>query len=417
MTIKVTKRILVIAYHFPPILVSSGLHRTAKFTQYLPDFDWYPDVLTVNTRAYIRTSNDKPVLAAESTLTRAFALDTSRHLSFKGKYSKFMALPDRWISWWFGAIPAGLDLIRRNKPKVIWSTYPIATAHLIAYTLHRLTGIPWVADFRDPMTDVPYPEDKHTKAVYKWIERKTIKHCSHAVFTTPGTLKLYAKRYPDIPSERWHVIANGYDEEAFDKIDKPQKPTSPTPDKPLTLVHSGILYKIERNPEPFFEAIASLKKATTISKDSINIILRASGNEDYYQQRLKDLHIDDIIILAAALPYNEALSEMLVADGLLLLQAATCNRQIPAKAYEYIRAHRPIFALTDSGGDTATLLNDAGINTIVNIESAEQIASGLVSFMQSVATNSAPLASESVIRSHSRKHRTIELVRILDSIQ
>jgi len=414
----VSKRILIIAYHFPPILVSSGLHRTAKFTQYLPDYGWYPDILTVNKRAYIRTSNDKPILSPESTLTRAFALDTARHLSIKGKYSMFMALPDRWISWWFGAVPAGLALIKRNKPKVIWSTYPIATSHLIAYTLHRLTGIPWVADFRDPMTDVPYPADKHTKAVYKWIENKTIKHCSHAIFTTPGTQNLYAERYPNIPPERWHVIANGYDEEAFDNIEKSQnKVDNIAPDKPIKLVHSGILYKIERNPEPFFEAIASMKKAGDISKDSVNIILRASGDEDYYQKRLKALDIDDIVILAASLPYNEALSEMLVADGLLLLQAATCNRQIPAKAYEYIRARRPIFALTDSEGNTAALLKDAGINTLVDIESKEQIASGLMHFIQSVKTKTAPLASDSVIQSHSRKHRTIELVKILDSIE
>jgi len=414
----VSKRILVIAYHFPPILVSSGLHRTAKFTQYLPDYDWYPDVLTVNTRAYIRTSNDKPVLAPKCTLTRAFALDTSRHLSIKGKYSKFMSLPDRWISWWLGAIPAGLDLIKRNKPKVIWSTYPIATAHLIAYTLHRLTGIPWVADFRDPMTDVPYPEDRHTKAVYRWIEKKTIKHCSHAIFTTPGTLKLYADRYPHIPSDHWHVIANGYDEEAFDAIDVGQKPAEkPASDNTICLVHSGILYKVERNPEPFFEAIVALKKSGDISKDTLKIILRASGNEDNYQQRLNQLKIDDIVILAAALPYQEALSEMLTADGLLLFQAATCNRQIPAKAYEYLRAHRPIFALTDAQGNTAALLKDAGIDTQVDIESKEQIAAGLMRFIQLVKNKTAPLAPESVIQTHSRKHRTIELVKILDSIE
>ena len=55
------------------------------------------------------------------------------------------ALPDRWTSWFWGAVPAGLSLIRRYKPRVLWSTFPIATSHLIALTLHRLTGIAWVA--------------------------------------------------------------------------------------------------------------------------------------------------------------------------------------------------------------------------------------------------------------------------------
>src|SRR4051812_8923822 len=147
-----TKRILLVAYHFPPVQGSSGLQRTLKFAQYLPSFGWQAAVLTAHPRAYEHVTADQvDDIPASTFVRRAFALDTARHLSIRGAYPRALALPDRWVSWWFGAVPAGLALIRRFKPDVIWSTFPIATAHLVGLTLAHLTRLPWVADFRDAM--------------------------------------------------------------------------------------------------------------------------------------------------------------------------------------------------------------------------------------------------------------------------
>src|SRR4030095_6771893 len=90
-----------------------------------------------------------------------------------------------------------------------------------ALALQRLSGLPWVADFRDPMKEIDpdtgeeFPEDRATRILNGWIERPTLTHCSRAVFTTPGTLKMYASRFRNIPPARWAVIPNGYDEEDF----------------------------------------------------------------------------------------------------------------------------------------------------------------------------------------------------------
>jgi hypothetical protein len=136
-------RVLMIAFHYPPLRGSSGIQRTLKFTKYLPEFGWQPIVLTAHARSYASTSND---LMGEiehlPAVYRAFSFDSSRHLSVLGRYPKSCALPDRWVSWWLGAVPMGLYLIRKYRPAVIWSTYPIATAHLIGLSLSRLTGIP-----------------------------------------------------------------------------------------------------------------------------------------------------------------------------------------------------------------------------------------------------------------------------------
>src|SRR5258706_289224 len=161
----------MVAYHFPPMNASSGIQRTLRFAQYLPEFHWEPAVLTAHPRVYPSVSNASLAEVPPQLLVRrAFALDTVKHLSLKGLYPRWLALPDRWATWWLGAIGAGLSLIRNFKPDVIWSTYPIATAHLIGYTLRKLTGVPWVADFRDPMAQSDYPSDPLMHRAFEWIE-------------------------------------------------------------------------------------------------------------------------------------------------------------------------------------------------------------------------------------------------------
>ena len=139
------KSALLVAFHFPPVQVSSGLQRALANSKYLPDSGWKPLILSAHARAYSVTSDSQMQdVGPDTVVKRAFALDTRRHFSVGGKYPGFLSLPDRWVSWWVGGTISGVILILKHKPRVIWSTYPIATAHLIGLTLHKLTGLPWV---------------------------------------------------------------------------------------------------------------------------------------------------------------------------------------------------------------------------------------------------------------------------------
>jgi glycosyltransferase involved in cell wall biosynthesis len=410
------KRVLMIAYHYPPLRGSSGIQRTLKFSRYLPEFGWDPIVLTAHPRAYSSTGNDQiGEIPDRVPVHRAFALDTSRHLSVMGRYPGLLALPDRWISWWLGAVPAGLRLIRQHRPDAIWSTYPIATAHLIGLSLHRLTGIPWVADFRDPMTEPDYPPNPFTRRIARWIEGQTIAHCARAVCTTPGTVDLYETGFPHIPASRFSLIENGYDEENFAAAGAGAEATTPN-GKPFVLVHSGIIYPSERDPIPLFEALAALLQQRLISPCSLKVVLRATCHDEYLRQLTDRYGIGGIVSLAPPISYREALSEMLAADGLLILQASNCNRQVPAKLYEYLRARRPILALTDPAGDTAITLENAGIDTIARLDSKDEIMRALLRFLALAKRNEAPIATMEKVLASSRRSRTEELATILDQV-
>ncbi len=346
---------------------------------------------------------------------RAFALDTSRHLSIRGSYPGWLALPDRWVSWWFGAVPAGWSMIRKYRPEVIWSTYPIATAHLIGLTLQRLTGLPWVADLRDPMTDEGYPSNPLTRRVYQWIEKKTIRHCAKAVCTTPGAIQTYLRRFPEIPASRFALIENGYDEDNFADAASDTAP-GVADAKRLVLVHSGVIYPSERDPEPLFQALAALLEQDKIGPDNFQLVLRATGHDDYLAKLIARYKIGGVVTLAPHVPYREALSEMLSAGGLLILQAANCNHQVPAKLYEYLRARRPILALTDPIGDTAATLRQAGIDTLCPLDQKDEIIDTLQRFIALIATGKAPLASMETITIHSRRARSARLGQLLDEV-
>jgi len=410
-------RVLMVAFHFPPQRGSSGIQRTLKFAQYLPQSGWEPLVLTAHPCAHADTAPMTPgSLPQGLVVRRAFALDTARHLAVKGRYTRLLALPDRWVTWCLGAIPTGLAMVRTYRPQVLWSTYPIASAHLIGLALHKLTGLPWVADLRDPMLDAVYPADPLSRRVAGWIEAKTIRNAARVVCTTPGAVRHYRQLLKDVAPERFCLIENGYDDEDFDAAEAAARAHVKPAGGPLVMLHSGIVYPLERDPRPLFAALAALLGAGSLIPARFQLVLRAPVHEAFLAQLIDEYGIAALVTIAPPLPYRAALAEMLGADALLLLQAANCNDQVPAKLYEYLRANKPLLALTDPQGDTWAAVRAAGIDTLAPLDDAQQIAAMLVKFVALAEAGKAPLAPEAVRRSHARSARTVQLAALFDAV-
>jgi glycosyltransferase involved in cell wall biosynthesis len=411
------KKILMIAFHYPPFQGGSGVHRSLKFSRYLPEHGWQPVVLSADPKAYSRVGKEQLAEIPEEVMVhRAFALDAARHLSIRGRYLRVMAFPDQWVSWWWPAVVAGLNLVRKHRPSIIWSTYPIATAHLIGLTLQRLTGLPWVADFRDSMTEEGYPRDTWSRRSYRWIEQRAVHHSLRTVFTTNLTKKMYLERYPHANSDRFVVIANGYDEEDFTGIDAAGF-TRPNKGHAVRLVHSGVIYPDDRDPKAFFRALSRLKKDGQLSSKGLKIDLRASGSEAYYTSLIREFDIGDVIQLLPSISHREAIEDCLQSDALLLFQAASCNHQIPAKVYEYLRLSKPILALTPNEGDTAAVLREAGGATIVNLADEAAISAILPEFVDRVRNGTHPLPCRKRVQRYNRKNQTAELAKCLNGIE
>jgi len=409
------KRVLMIAFHFPPLAGSSGIQRTLCFARHLPRFGWEPLILTAHARAFERVSDDQlGDVPSDVIIERAFALDSARHLAILGRYPAFVARPDRWITWWPGAVRQGLAMIRKYRPDALWSTYPIATAHKIGHTLHRLSGLSWVADFRDPMAQDGYPEDPKTWRSFKEIEERALRSASFSVFVTPGAARTYRERYPDVQGARIVLIENGYDEERFAGLESPDR--APLLPGMFTLVHSGIVYPGERDPTQLFQALRLMLDEGRLRPGELRLRLRASAHETQLAKLIGDFRVTEIVELAPPIPYRQALHEMMRADGLLVLQADNCNDQIPAKVYEYLRCRRPIIGLTDPAGDTAGLLRKAGVDNIARLDSAQEIAFELRRFLDQARRGGASPRDDAFVRGASRLNRTRELAGLLDRL-
>jgi len=413
---KPRRRALMVAFHFPPQSGSSGILRTLNFTKNLPDGGWAPSVLTAQPKAYTETREDLiKDIPATTTVLRAHALDAARHLSIRGKYPSAFALPDRWSSWWPCAVWVGLKHIRTQRPDVLWSTYPISTAHLIGASLHRLTGLPWVADFRDPMVSADYPSHPLQRAVWTRLERHTLQNATACVFTTARAAQTYRERYPEA-ARKCLVIENGFDEAAFSDV---QAQRFGVPVERLLLLHSGLIYPKDRDPSSFFAAVQALIADGRLDRSSLCIRFRAPHHAQEVLEAARTHGLDDVVDIAAPVSYRDAIAEMMGADLLLVFQGSYFNAQIPAKIYEYLRAARPILAIVDPLGDTASQLSKFEAVHVGDISSPAAIGAALMASIGQIGSSALQqsLAKNQVlVKAYSRASQARALTQLLDSV-
>ncbi len=406
------KRCLMVAFHYPPCSTSSGYLRSEKFVRYLPEFGWQPEVLTAGVAAYGDGSEQHEPLPH---VHRTYAFDARDKLSWRGKYLELLALPDRWWSWLPGAIWRGRQLFRASRYQLIWSTYPTPTALLVGYGLKVLTGCPWVVDLRDPVIDEIHPRGRLKRWVFRKIEALAVRRSDTLVTTTIGARQLYLTRYPRLGEHRVHCIGNGFDEADF--VGLPSLSASPQAGaKKLSLIHSGTLYPVERNPVPFLNALARLKQEGCLASQPFEVVLRATGHDDWLRGLIAERNLGEWVRLAPAIGYRQALQEMVEADGLLVFQAANCPAQIPAKLYEYLRAGNPVFALADAVGDTAALLREGGIAFLVDLTDEEAIAKVWVGFIERLASGNISAPDQDWVAGFSRRRRAQSLAAVLDQL-
>lgn len=404
----------MIAFHFPPQAGSSGILRTLNFAKYLPANAWKPTVLSANRRAYEECRDDLlKSIPKETRVIRAFALDAARHLGIMRKYPSILALPDRWSTWWFSGVLTGLREIRKEKPDVIWSTYPITSAHLIGATLARRTGLPWVADFRDPMINGDYPAEPLQRKTWQWLEGLVMRTATRCVFTTERAAEVYRARYPSA-ADKCRVIENGYDEEAFTD-NEPQR--YGIADDQILMLHSGIIYPRDRDPSAFFAAITALIDTGKLERKRLRIRFRAPYHGDEVAALATQYKLDDVVEIAPPIPYREAIGEMLGADLLLVFQGSHFNSQIPAKIYEYLRTGRPIMGLLDPSGDTANQLSKFREVVLADISDKENIADQMQQWLERRHERAYVQACEnnkSIVRIYSRESHTKRLATVMN---
>lgn len=412
-------KLLLIAYHFPPIQGSTGTTRTLAFSKYLARQGWEVCILTIDPDAYGDTADENLALVSRDVrVERAWGLDSRRHLAVLGRYPLFLALPDRWQSWILGGFLRGSRIVQEWRPTALMSTYPIPSAHALGFLLCRKFNLPWIAEFRDPMLQPDYPPRALERWAFRKLEERIFARASEIVVTTDGCRSMYLERFPELDSRRVSVIPNGYDPEMFAAAEvAPSRERNPEQTQrtqgKLVLLHSGLLYPEERNPEAFLRALASLQRSGFLDPFGIEFRLRATGNDEYYRNMIERHGLASVVKVAPRVAYVAALEEMLEADALVIFQADNCNDQIPAKVYEYMYCRKPILAFTDPAGETGKLLGRLGVEHVARLEDDRQIEQALEDFLPRLRNGRAFVIPKEAVEQYSRESLSVDLAAVL----
>lgn len=399
-------KLLMVAYEFPPCL-SAGVQRTLKFAQHLPSHGWDPVVLTTNGGAYARRDETLQV-PTEVDVRRAWSFDASRRLAVSGRYLTITSTPDRYSSWYPFAVRKGRTAIRETAPAAIYSTYPVFTAHMVARNLARRSGLPWIADFRDPAPEHYEPGYEALRLASR-VDRAAIEEADVLIFATERMRELYLDRYRGCDPGKAVVIENGYDEDRLEALSQAGRTTGETFD----ILHSGAIYPRGRDITCLLEALAHGPSHTPDGR-LIRLRLRGGRKSETHEKpldtRIEQLGLGERVQFLPPCSYNEALEEMGRSDALLLLQGRLFDYQIPGKAYEYAATDRPILTLGGPEGATAARMASMGASVIGDVDDPVSIGEALARLV-----TLKPARRD--ITGLSRKERAAEFVAVLEQFQ
>jgi glycosyltransferase involved in cell wall biosynthesis len=410
------RRVLIVSYQYPPEGGSSGVLRTLKYSRYLPRHGWTPHVLTLRESFYpVRDESLRSQIPPEAVVHRTFGLDSARHLSLGGRYLAATTVPDRYVGWVPFAVAAGWNAVRRWGIDAIYSTSPPPSTHLIAGALHRLTGLPWIADFRDPWIE----EGQHPRPgslryrVEKRMEGDVLRGATRVVATTPRLRAELSGRYPSIDPGKFRVITNGYDESDFSAL----APVGPAPR--FELVHAGLVTPEFRDPAPFLESVAALVADPDVDRSTVRVTFLGGGpflESERFRRTLEDPRLAGLVEVAGRVPHGEALAIQHRAAVLVLLQASEDTKTlIPAKAFEYIRLGRPILSLTPPGA-TTEILEGLPLCEVANPDEPQALRAALRRLYRAWLTAPTEARPPDAARQFERSELTRQLARLLDEV-
>jgi len=350
---KKNRNVLFVSFDFPPSN-RVAVQRSLAFAYHMIEKGWNVRVLTVKASCYDSIDNDLffPQDLKER-VDRTWAINTQK-FGVGGKYIDFLTIPDEWVSWYLSAYIKGRSIVKQHNIGLIWSTCPPFTPHLIAGRLSQAYGIPWIADYRDPVE-----RGKHGQGVIgqTWGINRTddfvVRQASKVVFTTDEARKSYLETHDKKFHSKFEVIPNGYYD--LPGLDREDFGTDEMKEGPLEVLYSGNIYG-DRNPRIIIEALAGLIKEKRISKHDIKLVFQGGSVREVVDPLVSEFGLKDSVECRGAVGFEESLRAMHKANALLLVQGAKFNIHVPAKAYEYIAARKPIFAVCDSNGSTATLM-------------------------------------------------------------
>jgi glycosyltransferase involved in cell wall biosynthesis len=411
------RRVLMLAYFFPP-LGGAGVQRTLKYARYLPEHGWDATVVTTASRSYpavdesllaeVSAGGVRVVRAAEPALYACALAKLASVFDLLGLDAglQLTRWPDGMLGWAPGALRAVLREVRRARPDVLYSTSAPYTAHLVALVAHRLTGVPWVADFRDEWSQNPYVHDvpRVVAALDRRAERAITAHASR-VTVAADYFQIAGVKPADLVT-----ITNGVDDA---DLPAPRPDTGPPgPGDRLRLSFVGTLYG-PQDARPVLAALGRLLESGRLDPERLE--LRIVGN----------VWIEDPTALARVpvsktgyVDHRRALEEMVAADA-LLLYVSQHSLAPGGKLWEYLASERPVLCVTRLDNLAARLVREWGAGVCAAPDDPDGIEDAILELWRrwEAGELSGPTGARALtLERHSRRALAGRLAGVLDGV-
>ncbi|HNB31076.1 MAG TPA: glycosyltransferase [Saprospiraceae bacterium] len=427
------KTVLIITYYWPPS-GGPGVQRCLYFVKYLREFGWEPIVYTVENGEfpYLDNSLEKQipdgveVIKKEawepfSIYKKLMGLDKTVKLKpnimvektgrpWLHKLSTFVRgnffIPDARMFWIQPSVKFLKQYTEEHHIDVIMTSSPPHSVQLIGYHLKKLTGIPWLSDYRDPWTKIFFWDKlKMTgwaKRKNEQLENKCLAAADRIVTVSQGCSRDFAA----LSSKNVEVITNGFDESSNHDL------VSARHD--LVIGYGGTLSN-DRNPELLWQVIGELCNAGVKEGKHLRIQFTGAIDPAVYDS-IRDAGLEHHLIVCEALPHDEYLRKIRSSDILLLIGAKDQPGVLTGKLFEYLSFQIPIISISPRGSDIEEILKQTGCGVNADYNSKEEIASALRRVIAMTGASGQFSPNKNEIDQYSRRNLTARLASVLDSM-
>ena len=429
------KRVLIISYYWPPS-GGSGVQRWLKMSKYLPEYGWQPVIYTTKDAEYPITDPtlEKDVAPEAKVIRRPIVEPYNFYKKFLGlkKQEKIKAgfaseskksgwkerlsvwirgnffIPDARCWWVKPSVRYLKHYLKEHPVDAIISTGPPHSMHLIALKLKKQFDVPWIADFRDPWTEIDFYDELH---LTRWADRKQHKLEWQVLTQADEVVTVswnWAKGLERLGNRDVQVIQNGYDW-VFNPTEEKL-----TLSEAFTLTHLGVIGPA-RNAPTLWQALRELKEEIEGFSKSLKIRLVGQVDQSVVQN-LDTCGLTENTELITHVPHDEVKRIQDTTQILLLLvnNAPNAKGILTGKLYEYLASGRPILAIGPEDGDAARLLKETQAGFIVDFEDKDKMKKVIRALYQKYLEGGLPPNETKEIERYSRKALAGEYAALLN---
>ncbi|MGA7306610.1 MAG: glycosyltransferase [Rhodothermales bacterium] len=431
------KKVLVITYYWPPA-GGGGVQRWLKLTKHLPDFGWEPVVYAPEAADYplVDPTLEGEVASGLVVIRRPIFEPRRLYAWFGGSKERRsqeveeifhrdpsersraenlavwlrgnLLIPDARVTWVRPSTRYLTAYLKEHPVDAVVTTGPPHSMHLIGRALKRKAGVPWIADFRDPWTNIEFYGDlmltAWADARHRRLEASVLKEADAVVTVSPTWGTDFEGRARNV-----QVIPNGYDEKDFTEL--------PSVDRDVfRLTHAGSL-SMDRNPVALWEALASLSESEPGFGEKLRIQMLGRMDPGIVEV-VQSYGLDRQLEMTGYVSHQQSIEAMCRAAVLLLLinrDQQNAPGRIPGKLFEYMASKRPILLVGPTDGDAAGIVTECRAGVVCGFDDAAEIRKTVANWYRRHLIGALD-ASNTDISRYNRRKEAEEFARLLNDV-